>query len=161
MPASLADREEIENLATLRERAEHAPKGEAPAAWEAYHARCRAEGARRDKLRTLHTAAARALGERLGRLPGVVIEEAEADDFGRAELRLTINGARRWTRPVRLDEERGYARLRDAIAAVRRRDGRRAWNWLSNHAPARSWCRWDGIEKLRFARNEYGFEQWR
>lgn len=149
------------SLSTLRHRAEAADRADAPEAWEIFWTRYEAECARRDVLRKLNAACARALGERVGRLPGVHVLAAEADDFGRAELRLSIGGWFAWTRPIEMADERGYKRLRDAVAAHRRRDWARSRRWLSHEAPPRSTVKWDGVERVRFARDHYGRETWR
>lgn len=98
---------------------------------------------------------------RVARLPGVVVEAAEADDFGHVELKLTIGGRRYWTRIVKLDDKRGYARVRDGIAACRRDDWDRARNWLIHTAPPRIEVRWNRTEQILFACNEYGWNTWR
>lgn len=154
------DTDETPNLATLRDQAERAAPADKEAAWAAYRNKHRAEEARRDKLRLLHAAAARGLGERIGRLPGIVVEAAEADDFGRAELQVTVDGERRWTRLVDLDGSVGYSRLRDAFAAHRRGDWCRANRWLAREPPPRTEVQWYGIDQVRFARNEYGRDIW-
>jgi hypothetical protein len=146
--------DEAPNLATLRDTAEKAPASQKQVAWAAYWAKHAAEVARRDALRAVYSTAARALGARIGRLPGVVVESAEADDWGRAELCLLVDGLvpgrRYWTRAVSLHDRRGYQVLRDAIAAARRKDWRRAYRWLKITQPQRRTSRCGGVEQVFF-----------
>ncbi len=161
MSGEVASAVENDNGPSLADLAARANGENSPAAWADYRARVAAMTALRDKLRVLHAAGATALGARLGRLPGVVVESSRADDFGMAELRILIRGKRLWTRPVRLGDARSYARLRDAIAAHRRKDWDRARNWLSPDAPPCRSVWWGGIEQIRLGESEYGRAWWR
>lgn len=145
----------------LYHSANEAPKAEAPAAWAAYHALHQAEEARRDRSRVLYEAGANAFMARVERIHGVTVEKARYDDFGRVSLTILIDGARYWTRPSRLADEKAFARVRDAVAAVRRKDWRSARRQLAMHELHHSIVQWDRIDQVMLDRNEYSQSHWR
>jgi hypothetical protein len=152
---------ENEGIFALKHAAKEAPKEDAPALWAKYHQRVRAEEARRDRLRVLNTAAANALGARLMTLRDVGVESTLIDDFGRVSFELVIRGRKLWTRPVELTDQRGYSKLRDAIAAERRKDWSSARSYLTAFTLESSYVNWNGFEQIRLDRNRYGSSHWR
>lgn len=150
---------EWRSLRELRDEALSA-RGTALAAdlWAAYHKKLTELEEQRDALRAVNGERAKEFGERVGRLRGVTIESAGADDFGHLALCLIVDGTHFWTRPVK-DAEKGYKAIRDAISAFRRKDHRHR-NWLSREGLWRRTVTWDGYDQVRFGENEHGSRQW-
>jgi hypothetical protein len=152
---------EAESIFGLKHAAQAASKEEAPALWERYRARVRAEEARRDTLRKVYDAAAEGFSARMGRLDGIVVDEANTDDFGRVVVRFQMLGSTYWTRPINLNDDKSYKRIRDAISAAKRGGWRVAYRQLDYEPILGTFVTWNGYEQFRLGRNRYGYEKWR
>jgi hypothetical protein len=159
-PSPVYDSRSLAEIRSAAEDATNAKRPDAPNLWKAFHEKRREMEQTRALLREINAAAAAELGERVGKIAGVIVEYAEADDFGMIELRITVDGKRFWTRLVQ-NPAKGYKALRDAVAAHRRNDYERERNWLSSTEVGRRVVRWYGIDQVVFGENEYGTQRWR